>query len=112
MIKNIDEYNLEYNKSITNPKAYWMSYSNSFKWIKKPKHTLSWNFDEPKVEWFNDGVLNITENIFERNDKNKNNTSILWEPNDPNEKQKSFTYDELFKEVCTFANCLKSLGQE
>ena len=110
MIKNIDEYNLEYNKSITNPKAYWMSYSNSFKWIKKPKHTLSWNFDEPKVEWFNDGVLNITENIFERNAKNKNNTSILWEPNDPNEKQKSFTYDELFKEVCTFANCLKSLG--
>ena len=110
MIKNRDEYNLEYNKSIKDPKAYWMSYSESFKWIKKPKHTLSWNFDEPKVEWFNDGVLNITENIFERNAKNKNNTSILWEPNDPNENQKSFTYDELFKEVCTFANCLKSLG--
>ena len=54
--------------------------------------------------------MNITENIFERNDKNKNNTSILWEPNDPKEDQKSFTYDELFKEVCTFANCLKSLG--
>ena len=110
MIKNRDEYNLEYNKSIKDPKAYWMSYSESFKWIKKPKHTLSWNFDEPKVEWFNDGVLNITENIFERNAKIKNNTSILWEPNDPKENQKSFTYDELFKEVCTFANCLKSLG--
>ena len=110
MIKNRDEYNLEYNKSIKDPKAYWMSYSESFKWIKKPKHTLSWNFDEPKVEWFNDGVLNITENIFERNAKNKNNTSILWEPNDSKEDQKSFTYDELFKEVCTFANCLKSLG--
>ena len=110
MIKNRDEYNLEYNKSIKDPKAYWMSYSESFKWIKKPKHILSWNFDGPKVEWFNDGVLNITENIFERNAKNKNNTSILWEPNDPNENQKSFTYDELFKEVCTFANCLKSLG--
>ena len=110
MIKNRDEYNLEYNKSITDPEAYWMSYSKSFKWIKKPKHTVSWNFDEPKVEWFNDGVFNITENIFERNAKNKNNTSILWEPNDPNEKKKSFTYDELFKEVCTFANCLKSLG--
>ena len=110
MIKNRDEYNLEYNKSITDPEAYWMSYSKSFKWIKKPKHTVSWNFDEPKVEWLNDGVLNITENIFERNAKNKNNTSILWEPNDPNEKKKSFTYDELFKEVCTFANCLKSLG--
>ena len=110
MIKNRDEYNLEYNKSITDPKAYWMSYSKSFKWIKKPKHTLSWNFDEPKVEWFNDGLMNITENIFERNAKNKNNTSILWEPNDPKEDQKSFTYDELFKEVCTFANCLKLLG--
>ena len=110
MIKNRDEYNLEYNKSIIDPEAYWMSYSKSFKWIKKPKHTVSWNFDEPKVEWFNDGLLNITENIFERNAKNKNNTSILWEPNDPNEKKKSFTYDELFKEVCTFANCLKSLG--
>ena len=110
MIKNRDEYNLEYNKSITDPEAYWMSYSKSFKWIKKPKHAVSWNFDEPKVEWFNDGVLNITENIFERNAKNKNNTSILWEPNDPKEDQKSFTYDELFKEVCTFANCLKLLG--
>ena len=110
MIKNRDEYNFEYKKSIKDPKAFWMRYSKSFKWIKKPKNTLSWNFDEPKVEWFNDGLLNITENIFERNTKNKNSTSILWEPNDPKEDQKSFTYDELFKEVCTFANCLKSLG--
>ena len=104
MIKNFEEYKSHYNESIENPEKYWKEYASSFNWIKKPNEVLSWNFDDPKVEWFKDGELNITENIFERNSSRKDDTAIIWEPNNPKENTKSFTFDELFKKVCSFAN--------
>jgi len=110
MIKNFEEYKSHYNESIENPEKYWKEYASSFNWIKKPTKVLSWNFDDPKVEWFKDGELNITENIFERNNSRKDDTAIIWEPNNPKENIKSFTFDELFKKVCSFANILKNLG--
>ena len=112
MIKNFEEYKSHYNESIENPEKYWKDYSSSFHWIRKPTEVLSWNFDDPKVEWFKDGQLNITENIFERNNSRKDETAIIWEPNNPNENPKSFTFDDLFKKVCSFANILKNLGVE
>ncbi len=110
MIKSFEEYNKVYNDSINNPEKFWMEYSKKFYWRKKPTKILSWNFETPEVKWFSDGELNITENIFERNRSKKNDTAIIWEPNNPNEESKSFTYDQLFKEVCKFSNVLKKLG--
>ena len=55
MIKNFEEYKSHYNESIENPEKYWKEYASSFNWIKKPTKVLSWNFDDPKVEWFKDG---------------------------------------------------------
>ena len=112
MIESREDYNSQYKYSVDNPKKYWQEYSKNFIWKNSPEKTLSWNFNDPDIKWFEDGTLNITENIFERNIENKDETAIIWEANNPSESNKEYTYSELFDEVCTFANVLKKNGVE
>ena len=112
MIESREVYNSQYKYSVDNPKEYWQEYSKNFVWKNSPEKTLSWNFNDPDIKWFEDGTLNITENIFERNIENKDDTAIIWEANNPSESNKEYTYSELFDEVCTFANVLKKNGVE
>ena len=63
------------------------------------------------MEWFVGGKLNITENCLDRHLKSrKNQVALIWEPNDPSQPYKTFTYQELYHEVCKFANALKTKG--
>ena len=110
MIRNIEEYHKQYKLSVNEPEKFWDDYSKQFLWQKRSKKILNWNFDGPEIKWFEDGKLNITENIFERNKDKENQNAIIWEPNEPKEEGKSFTYGELFKEVCKFSNVLKKIG--
>ena len=110
MIRNIEEYHKQYKFSVNEPEKFWDNYSKQFLWQKRSKKILNWNFDGPEIKWFEDGKLNITENIFERNKDKENQNAIIWEPNEPKEEGKSFTYGELFKEVCKFSNVLKKIG--
>jgi acetyl-CoA synthetase len=75
---------------------------------------LDWRFDgedAPDVNWFVNGKLNITENIFERNMfMRKDQVAIIWEPNDPKEKEIRLTYGQLFDKVKEFANGLLKIG--
>tara|TARA_X000000368_G_scaffold291866_1_gene232031 strand:- start:108 stop:1991 length:1884 start_codon:yes stop_codon:yes gene_type:complete len=112
MINNLEQYKSHYTESIKDPEKYWKKYSSKFLWKKQPSNILKWNFTEPKVKWFEDGELNITENIFERNKDRGDDTAVIWEPNEPNEKNITYTYNQLFEEVCSFANVLKKLGVE
>ena len=34
---------------------------------RNQRKILEWDFKTPEIKWFEDGSLNITENIFERN---------------------------------------------
>ena len=110
MIENRQDYNNQYKYSVDNSEKYWQEYSKNFIWKNSPEKILSWNFNDPDIKWFEDGTLNITENIFERNIENKDDTAIVWEANNPSESNKEYTYSELFDEVCTFANVLKKNG--
>ena len=110
-INSFEDYQQQYKQSVENPSAFWGNIASHFTW-KKPWNTvLEWNFSEPSIKWFNGATLNITENIFERNLAiNKDAIALIWEPNEPNEKEKRYTYQELFEEVNKCANALKSLG--
>ncbi len=110
-ISTLGGYIHEYQKSVTLPEEFWSEIAESFFWKKKWDKTLEWNFEEPKINWFINGKLNITENIFERNMFTRHNQeAIIWEPNDPNEENRTLTYGELFKEVKKFSNVLLELG--
>jgi len=110
-IHTLSGYLYEYQKSVTQPEEFWARIADSFHWRKRWSKVLKWNFDEPDVQWFINGKLNLTENIFERHlftigDR----PAIIWEANDPNEAGRTLTYKELFHEVNRFANALKRKG--
>ena len=110
-IKSFEEYQEAYRKSVEDPEGFWGSIAETFTWKKKWVKVLEWNFDEPKVEWFKGGKLNITENALDRHlELRGDKTAVIWEPNDPGEKPISLTYKELHSKVCEFSNALKDIG--
>ena len=113
-ITNFAEYLQKYKESVADPEGFWAGIAEANFWRKKYDKVLDWSFEgenAPIVNWFVNGKLNITENIFERNMfMRKDQVAIIWEPNDPKEKEIRLTYGELFVKVQEFANGLIKLG--
>ncbi|TAE75350.1 MAG: acetate--CoA ligase [Bacteroidetes bacterium] len=110
-IHSLQQYFEEYKKSIENPEKFWENIAENFYWRKKWDKVLEWNFDEPNIQWFINGKLNITENIFERNLADfGNQTAIIWESNHIDEPSQHISYQQLFEKVTQFANVLKNQG--
>ncbi|MFV0591197.1 MAG: acetate--CoA ligase [Draconibacterium sp.] len=113
-ITSLAEYFQKYQESVACPDTFWGNIAESHYWQKKWDQVLQYKFKgegAPDVNWFVNGKLNITENIFERNlFTRKDQVAIIWEPNDPSEKEVRLTYGELFEKVKQFANGLKKLG--
>ena len=115
-ITSFAEYLQKYQESVADPEKFWAQIAETHFWQKKWDNVLDWRFDgegAPDVNWFVNGKLNITENIFERNMfMRQDQVALIWEPNDPSEKEIKLTYGELFDKVKEFANGLKKLGVE
>lgn len=110
-IRTLEEYHQAYKNSVETPEKFWDEIAESFVWRKKWDKTLEWNFEEPKINWFINGKLNITENCLDRHLKTRGNKlALIWEPNDPKERFVRYTYKELHEKVCQFANVLKNNG--
>ena len=110
-ISTFEEYKIEYQKSITDPKKFWESKAQNFSWRKKWDSVLDWDFTKPEIKWFEGGKLNITENCLDRHlEKRGNQTAIKWIANNPKEETINLSYRELHKQVCKFANVLKKNG--
>ena len=112
-IKNFDDYKSQYQQALNDPEKYWSSIGNSFEWIKKFDKASPNNIQDFKaVEWFKGGQLNICYNAIDRHLKHQaNKVAIHFEPNDVDDSsQRSYTYQELFNEVCRMAETLRSLG--
>jgi acetyl-CoA synthetase len=110
-IRSESDYQAAYKQSVDNPEKFWANIAENFSWKKKWDKVLSWNFEEPKVEWFAGGKLNITENCIDRHLSTLGDKpAIIWEPNDPNERVRVVTYNRLHKRVCQFAQVLLNNG--
>ena len=110
-ITSLQQYEQDYKKSVEQPEDFWSSIADHFIWKKKWDQVLNWNFKEPKVEWFINARLNITENCIDRHLKTMGEKpAIIWEPNNPEERVRVVTYTRLHKRVCQFAQVLKNNG--
>jgi acetyl-CoA synthetase len=110
-ITSLEQYHSDYKKSVEDPEGFWSNIAQHFQWRAPWSKVLNWNFTEPKIEWFKDAKLNITENCIDRHlatmaDK----PAIIWEPNNPEERVRIVTYARLHKRVCQFAQVLKNNG--
>ena len=110
-IQTFDEYQEAYRYSVEDPEGFWAEIAQNFQWRKPWKKTLQWNFEEPNIQWFVGGKLNITENCLDRHLKDRaDHPAIIWEPNDPAEQGVTLTYRMLYDQVCRTANVLKRNG--
>ena len=103
------DFESEYLESINNPKKFWKEKAEeTLEWFSNWDEVLSSNLEEGKVEWFKNGKLNACFNCVDRHLKNySNKTAIIWEGDSP-EDNKKISFEELHKNVCKFANLLKS----
>ena len=110
-ITSLAQYHEDYKKSIEDPAGFWAAIAENFLWRKKWDDVLNWNFEEPKIEWFKNAKLNITENCIDRHlETMADKPAIIWEPNNPEERTRIVTYARLHKRVCQFAQVLKNNG--
>ena len=103
------DFESEYLESINNPKKFWKEKAEeTLEWFSNWDEVISSNLEEGKVEWFKNGKLNACFNCVDRHLKSHSNkTAIIWEGDDPKDTKK-ISFEELHKNVCKFANLLKS----
>ncbi len=110
-ITSNEQYQADYQKSVSDPEKFWADIASHFEWRKKWDKVLEWNFNEPDVKWFLNGKLNITENCIDKHLKDfGEKPAIIWESNNPEERVRVVTYSRLHKRVCQFAQVLKNNG--
>ncbi|MBA4040827.1 MAG: acetate--CoA ligase [Sphingobium sp.] len=95
------------------PDAFWLEQAARLDWITPPTRAGDWSFEEATfgIQWFADGVLNVSANCIDRHLATRaDQTALIWEPDAPEEAPRRFTYAQLHAETCRFANVLKAQG--
>ena len=86
---------------------FWGMQAKKLSWFKPWTKTLEWNL--PFAKWFVGGKINASYNTLDVHQNNRaQKSAILWEGEDG--ATRTVTYQDLFRDVCKFANVLKSLG--
>ena len=87
----------------------WTRAADLLSWDSEYSTVLD-DSDEPFYEWFADGDLNAAYNCVDRHveDGNKNRVAIKWEGEHGNTR--TYTYQDLYREVNEFAATLQELG--
>lgn len=110
-IKNLEQYQQEYKRSLDDPYGFWGDIAEHFTWKKKWDTVVQSDFHHADTRWFEGAQLNITENCLDRHLADRgDHTAILFEPNDPNKEVQKISYAELHKRVMEFAWVLKNNG--
>jgi len=107
-IKSLAEYEALYKESVEQPEKFWARAADQLHWFKRWDKVLEWN--QPWAKWFVGGELNLSYNCLDRHVQTarKNKAALIWE-SEPGEIR-TFTYQQLWREVQKFANVLKELG--
>ncbi len=91
------------------PQAFWAERAGELDWYKKWDTVLD-DSNPPFFKWFTGGKFNVVHNALDRHMQTwrKNKVAYIWQGEDGSERTISFA--ELNREVCQFANVLKSFG--
>ena len=105
-------YKEMYARSISDPEGFWSEQGKRIDWMTpftKAKN-VSWEDSNFNIEWYADGVLNVSANCLDRHLETRGDkAAIIWEGDSP-DVSITLTYQELHREVCRFANVMKKLG--
>ena len=97
-----------YDRAEANPEEFWAGFARELDWIAPWNSVLEWR--SPHAKWFVGGKLNASANCLDRHVRTarRNKAAFVWE-GEPGDRR-TLTYWDLYRQVCAFANVLKSLG--
>jgi acetyl-CoA synthetase len=106
---NVTEYESLHQKSITDLEDFWSQRAKEFDWYQPWDKVLD-SSNKPFFKWFVGGKVNIVHNALERHllTHRKNKLALIWE-GEPGDTR-TYSYFSLNREVCKFANVLRSMG--
>jgi len=106
---NIKDWGALNNKASTDFAGFWEEQAEELHWFKKWEKVLD-DSNKPFFKWFTGAKTNITYNCLDVHVKTsrRNKLALIWEGE--NGEVKTYSYFALHREVCRFANVLKSLG--
>src|SRR6185503_19868193 len=97
-----------YAEAERDPEAFWARCASELEWLRRWDTVLDWQ--PPNAKWFLGGTLNASVICLDRHLRGprRNKAALIWE-GEPGDRR-TLTYFELYRQVSTFANVLKSLG--
>ncbi len=106
-----ESYETLYRRSVEDPEGFWAEQAERFlSWSRRWDRVLDWNYEEPRIRWFEGGRLNVAYNCLDRHLETRGDqTALIWEGDDPATDSR-ITYRELHEAVCRLGNALKARG--
>jgi acetyl-CoA synthetase len=97
-----------YERAARDPEGFWADQARELEWMQPWEKVLVWH--PPYAQWFVGGKLNASANCIDRHVRTarRNKAALIWE-GEPGDRR-TLTYWDLYREVSSFANVLKSLG--
>lgn len=110
-IRNYEQYKKLYDESIKDPEGFWAKQAEIVEWMKPFHKVYEGDLKEGDHKWYLDGKLNVSANCIDRHlaTWRKNKAAIIWQGENEHE-MRVLTYNELYNQVCRFANVLKKSG--
>ena len=108
---NEEQYQQMYQESVENSESFWAKQAERMHWFKKWDKVKEVDFNTASIKWYLGGKINVSYNCLDRHldSPKKNQAALIWESDDPT-KCRTYTYQQLHREVCRFANVLKKHG--
>jgi acetyl-CoA synthetase len=106
-LSSLEEYQALYRESLEKPEQFWSRIASELHWFKPWDKVLEW--DPPNAKWFIGGQINLSYNCLDRHLATRGNKAAIISEGEPGDSR-ILTYQQLHREVCKFANVLKSLG--
>ena len=108
---NNEQYLALYQQSIDQPEVFWAQQAEQFlDWQQPWDKVMEYDYPKGEISWFAGGKLNVSVNCIDRHLATRGDqVALIWEGDDP-ANDKKMTYQELYQEVCQFANVLKAQG--
>ena len=106
---HVPDYDALRAEAAADPPAFWERMARELDWYQPWTRVLD-DSDAPFYKWFVGAKTNIVLNALDRHQRNVtcNKLALIWEGEDGTHR--TFSYFALNREVCQFANVLKSMG--
>jgi acyl-coenzyme A synthetase/AMP-(fatty) acid ligase len=97
-----------YERAQADLEGFWAEFAGELEWMRPWDKVLEWQ--SPHAQWFVGGQINVSANCLDRHVRTarRNKAAFIWE-GEPGDRR-TLTYWDLYRQVCAFANVLKSLG--